>query len=58
MTETQIHILDLPFDILLQLFNWLDDIDDVLHFVRCCRLVNSVFEFPGFRLAVFRSIIV
>ena len=39
------------------MFNWLDDIDDVLYFARCCRLVHSVSEFPGFRLAVFRPII-
>lgn len=49
MTETKNHILELPSETLVQVFNWLDDIDDVLHFARCCRYVNSIFEYPGLR---------
>jgi hypothetical protein len=58
MAESQCHILRLPFEIIVQVFKFLEDIDDVLQFARCCKLVNSVFEWPSIRVAVFRTIIV
>lgn len=50
--------LELPTEILLSIFRYLDDLDDVFHLARSCRRLHDVLEGSGNRLHVFRSVIV
>ncbi|KAJ5975171.1 hypothetical protein N7481_008878 [Penicillium waksmanii] len=51
------HILSFPVEIIIYVFESLDDIDDALHFARCCKYLYSAFNPMGVRLAIFRSVI-
>jgi hypothetical protein len=51
-------ILNLPPEIIVWVFKSLDDIDDALHFARCCKYVHCVFDPMSVRLEIFKSIIV
>jgi hypothetical protein len=51
-------ILNLPVEILLFVFESLDDIDDSLHLARCCKYIYWVFNDEHNRLTIFRSIVV
>ena len=50
--------LDLPPEIVLWVFESLDNIDDALHLARCCKYFYSIFDVTGVRLKIFKSIVV
>ncbi|CAI7661282.1 unnamed protein product [Penicillium pancosmium] len=52
-----LHILNLPVEIIICVFESLGDIDDALHFARCSTYLYHVFNPVGVRLAIFKSII-
>jgi hypothetical protein len=52
------HILDLPPEIVIWVFESLENIDDALHFARSCKYAFSAFDTNSVRLKIFRSIIV
>jgi hypothetical protein len=51
------HLLRLPIEILVYIFELLDDLDDALHLARCCRRIYRTFNPSNTRLRIFRSII-
>jgi len=51
-------LLDLPNELILQIYRDLGDIDDVLHLARTCSHLNSLFESGNNRLGIFRRVIV
>jgi hypothetical protein len=52
------HILLLPVEILVDIYESASDIDDALRLARTCKYLNSVFDPLDVRLRIFRSIIV
>ncbi|KAJ5814962.1 hypothetical protein N7474_006739 [Penicillium riverlandense] len=50
-------IQNLPVEILVYVYECLDDVDDVLHLARSCKYLNSVFNPLNTRLKIFSTII-
>ncbi|PLN74449.1 hypothetical protein BDW42DRAFT_63445 [Aspergillus taichungensis] len=50
-------VLNLPTELIIRIFESLDDIDDALHFARCCKDLHCVFDPLSARFKIFRSII-
>jgi hypothetical protein len=51
-------LTDLPTELLLCVYQSLDDIDDALHLARSCRRLYRVFNDPANRHGILKSIIV
>ncbi|CAL5874618.1 uncharacterized protein PFLUO_LOCUS8915, partial [Penicillium psychrofluorescens] len=51
------HIQNLPVEILVYVYESLDDIDDVVHLARSCKYLNYVFNPLHTRLRIFSTII-
>lgn len=52
------RLLDLPPELLINIYEQLENIDDALHLARSCRLMYAVLDAPGRRLSIFSHIIV
>ncbi|OGM50740.1 hypothetical protein ABOM_000706 [Aspergillus bombycis] len=50
-------ILDLPVEVLLLIYQSLNDIDDALHLARTCEQLYTIFDSPSSRVNIFRCII-
>jgi hypothetical protein len=50
------RILNLPPEVVVWVFESLDNIDDALHLARCCKYAFSVFDATSVRLKIFRPI--
>ncbi|EAW13561.1 F-box protein [Aspergillus clavatus NRRL 1] len=52
------HLEDLPAEVLLRVFQNLDNIDDAFHLGRSCRRLYQILDRPGHRFTIMRSIII
>lgn len=52
------QLTDLPTELLLNIYEQLENIDDALHLARSCKLMYEVLDPQGHRLSVFSHIIV
>ena len=52
------RILELPVEVLLLIYQSLNDIDDALHLARTCKQLYAIFDSPSSRVNILRCIIV